>query len=127
MENFKGMGAKQRFRAALASGDHAAAQEAGAVMLQGAWRSKVARRRMLLKKAERARLLEEGAARKLQSRIRARAARKRVSALREEKKRLLAEEQARHAAEQARLAAEEAKLEVDCRYVLIIAAIIAVY
>lgn len=45
MESFKSMGAKMRFRAAIAAGKDDVAEEAAATMLQGAWRSKVARRK----------------------------------------------------------------------------------
>jgi hypothetical protein len=47
METFKSMGAKMRFRAALAAGKDDVAEEAAAMMLQGAWRSKVAKRRFV--------------------------------------------------------------------------------
>lgn len=45
MEMFKGMGAKMRFRSAVANGNQEVADEAAAEMLQGAWRAKCARRR----------------------------------------------------------------------------------
>jgi hypothetical protein len=45
METFKTMGAKMRFRAAIAAGKEDVAEDAAAMMLQGAWRAKVAKRR----------------------------------------------------------------------------------
>jgi hypothetical protein len=47
METFKSMGAKMRFRAAVAAGKNDVAEEAAAMMLQGAWRSKLAKRRFV--------------------------------------------------------------------------------
>lgn len=85
MELLKGMGAKARFFAALKAGQHDIAEAAAAVMLQGAWRAKCARRRMLLKKAEKERLREEGYAKKIQCRYRARLARKKVEAIKIQK------------------------------------------
>lgn len=79
------MGAKARFFAALKQGNKKVAREAAAVMLQGAWRSKVARRRMVLKKQEKEQKLRSGYARKIQSRYRARLARKKVEAIKKEK------------------------------------------
>ncbi len=79
------MGAKTRFFAALKAGQMNVARDAAATMLQGAWRSKVARRRMLLKKAEKERLREEGYAKKIQCRYRARLARKKVEAIKQQK------------------------------------------
>ena len=64
------------------------AKEAAACMLQCAWRGKLAQRKVVLQKAERQRLLEEGYARKLQSAYRARLARKKALALKAEKQRL---------------------------------------
>jgi hypothetical protein len=95
MESFKGMGAKLRFRQASALGRVSEMEDAAACMLQGAWRSKCARRKMLIKKAEKQRLREEGCARKVQSLYRKRLARKRVVALRLEKARLQQEACAR--------------------------------
>lgn len=46
MESFKSMGAKMRFRAAIASGKDDVAEDAAAMMLQSAWRSKLAKRRL---------------------------------------------------------------------------------
>jgi transcriptional regulator of heat shock response len=60
MEMLKGLGAKQRFKAAMANGKMDVARVAAAVMVQGAYRSKLARRRMMIKKAEKERLLQEG-------------------------------------------------------------------
>jgi hypothetical protein len=60
-------------------------EESAAMMLLGAWRAKVARRRMLLKKAEKQRLLEDGYARKIQSRYRSRLAARKVARLKAEK------------------------------------------
>jgi hypothetical protein len=95
MESFKGMGAKQRFREAIALGRTDLAQEAGATMLQGAWRSKCARRKVAAKKAEKVRLMREGCARKLQSMVRTRIARKKVAAKKAEKQRMIEEENRR--------------------------------
>jgi len=89
MESFKGMGAKLRFREALAHGNMDMARDAGANMLQGAWRAKIARRKMEAKRAEKQRLLEEGYVRKIQCRYRARLAHKRVEELRAERLRVL--------------------------------------
>eukprot|EP01034_Spumella_vulgaris_P021340 gene21340-27370_t len=85
MEMFKGMGAKLRFKAAIKAGKRDVAVEAGACMVQGAWRAKCARRRMLIKKAEKDALRLEGCARKIQSRYRARLARKRMEKIKEER------------------------------------------
>ena len=85
---FANMGAKKRFKEALKAGNIEVAEEAAAVMLQGASRSRAARREVLELKARRQRLLEEACARKLQSKYRARLARKRVNALKAERLRL---------------------------------------
>lgn len=85
VELLKGMGAKTRFFEALKAGQMDIARGAAAVMLQGAWRSKCARRRMLLRKAEKERLREEGYAKKIQCRYRARLARKKVEAIKTQK------------------------------------------
>lgn len=45
MESFKSMGAKMRFRSAVAAGKQDVAEDAAAMMLQAAWRSKVAKKR----------------------------------------------------------------------------------
>jgi hypothetical protein len=104
MESFKSMGAKLRFRAAVKEGKMDVAKDAAACMLQGTWRSKCARRKMVQKKAEARHLMEEGQARKLQSLYRCRLSRKKVAAKREEKRQVLA-------AEEARLAERESKIE----------------
>jgi hypothetical protein len=91
MESFKGMGAKMRFRAALANGKSDVAENAAAEMLQGAWRSKLAKRKVMQKRAEKQRLREEAYARKIQAKYRSRLARRRVEALRAEKQRLMEE------------------------------------
>ncbi|RYY89210.1 hypothetical protein EON63_01150 [archaeon] len=70
MELFKSMGAKQRFYAARQQGKHHVAKEAAAVMVQGAWRAKMAYRRMVLKKAEKEAKRREGYAKKIQCRYR---------------------------------------------------------
>lgn len=54
-------------------------------MVQGAWRAKCARRRMLVKKAQKEALRLEGCARKIQSRYRARLARKRMDKIKNER------------------------------------------
>lgn len=85
MNLMKGLGAKARFKTAIQHGKMAVAREAAACMVQGAYRAKLARRRMLLKKAEKERLREEGYASKIQCRYRARLARKRVEQIKQEK------------------------------------------
>ena len=59
MESFKGMGAKMRFRAAMDKGIMREARIAAALMLQGAWRAKEARRKMVAKRAEKENLKME--------------------------------------------------------------------
>eukprot|EP01038_Epipyxis_sp_PR26KG_P006562 gene6562-9019_t len=90
---FASMGAKKRFRAALANNNMKEAKEAAAIMLQGVWRAKVSRRKMLEQKKKRQRLMEESMARKLQSAYRARLAYRRVRELKA-RKQLLMEESA---------------------------------
>lgn len=88
MNLFKGLGAKSRFRTAMQHKKMSVARNAAAEMLQGAWRSKVARRKVALKKAEKEKLLREGYARKIQSRYRCRLAKRRVNAIKAEKLRI---------------------------------------
>lgn len=85
MNLLKGMGAKSRFKAALKHGKMAIARDAAAVMVQGAYRAKIARRNMLKKKAEKDRLRREGYARKIQCRYRARLAKKKIEKIKAEK------------------------------------------
>jgi hypothetical protein len=85
MEMMKGMGAKQRFKAAMKAGKMDVARTAAAVMVQGAYRSKLARRRMLVQKAHKEKLRMEGYAKKIQCRYRARLARKRMEKIKAEK------------------------------------------
>lgn len=88
MNLLKGLGAKAKFKTALANGKMAIARDAAACMVQGAYRAKLARRRMLQKKAEKERLLREGYAKKIQCRYRARLARKKMEAVKAEKLRI---------------------------------------
>ena len=81
----KSMGAKARFFAALKSGQKDIAMDAAATMLQGAWRSKVARRKVAIQRAEKERLRQAGYAKKIQCRYRARLARKKVEAIKLQK------------------------------------------
>lgn len=85
---FTNMGAKLRFKEALKVGNMSVAEDAAAVMLQGAWRSRKARRRMQEMKRKREQFIKESAARKLQSRYRSRLARQRVEQLKAERQRL---------------------------------------
>ena len=110
MQSLKSMGAKLRFRKAIEIGNLEEAQDAAAIMLQGAWRSKCARRKVAAKKAEKKRLLEEGCARKLQSLVRSRVARKKVAAKRLEKQRMIEEENRRHESALREIAEEEARI-----------------
>lgn len=84
----KGLGAKARFRAARAEGRQEVMLEAAACMLQGAWRCKQARRRMLIKKAEKEALQREAYARRIQCRYRVRLARRRMAVIKAEKMRI---------------------------------------
>ena len=82
------MGAKTRFKEAMKNGYMDVALEAAACILQHTWRGKLAHRKMLLQKAQRQRLREEGYARKLQCAYRARLARRKALVLKAEKERL---------------------------------------
>lgn len=88
MNLLKGLGAKSRFRTAMQQNKISVARHAAAEMLQGAWRGKVAHRKIILKRAEKEKLLREGYARKIQSRYRCRLARRRVEAIKTEKLRI---------------------------------------
>lgn len=85
MELLKGLGAKARFRAAIQHGKMDVAEDCAAIMLQGSWKSKVARRNAALQKAEKERLRAEAYARRIQTRYRARLARKRMETIKAEK------------------------------------------
>lgn len=91
------MGAKLRFRAAMSEGSVADALDPGALMVQSAWRAYCARRKAVLKKAEKERLFVEGLARKIQSLYRCRQARRIATIKREEKKQLVRAESNRRA------------------------------
>lgn len=80
--------AKKRFKEALAKGHKDIARAAAATMLQGAWRSKLAARQVIRKRAEKQRLREDGYARKIQSRYRCRLARKKIERIKAEKLRV---------------------------------------
>lgn len=116
MESFKGMGAKLRFREAMDKGMKDEAKDAAACMLQGAWRARVARKAVVAKRAEKKFLLQNGMARRIQSRIRCRQAWKKSAAKREEKKALVAAEAERRAevekAAAAPVAVEQIKVAV---------------
>jgi hypothetical protein len=88
MESLKGLGAKQRFKTFLKLGKMDEAEIEAAKMLQGAWRCKLARRKMQQRRLEKQRLLEERSAIKLQGRWRVKKSRDRVKALRAEQQRL---------------------------------------
>lgn len=79
---------KKNFKEALARGDKNAARYFAATLLKNAWKGKKARERARLLRAEKERLLQEGMARKLQSRYRVRLARRRAQKLKEEKQKL---------------------------------------
>ncbi len=68
---------------------------------------------MIAKKAEKLRLIEEGAAKKLQCLVRKRVARKQVEAKRAEKKAMLEAESKRYVEEVGKIAADEQKLDVS--------------
>ncbi len=85
---FGKMAAKKAFKAALAAGNIQEARNAAASMLQGAWKGKLAKRRVAELKAKKQRLMEESMARKLQSKYRSRLAAKKVQRLKAEKQRL---------------------------------------
>eukprot|EP01039_Chlorochromonas_danica_P004508 gene4508-4944_t len=84
---FKSMGAKARFFAARKEKKWFVAREAAAIMVQNAWRSKQARRRMLIRKAQKEQLKREAYARKIQSRYRIRLAKRRMAAIKAQKQR----------------------------------------
>jgi hypothetical protein len=66
-------------------GQTVVALDAAATMVQGAWRSKIAKRKMLIQKAEKEKKLMSAAARKIQSRYRTKIAQRRVDAIRAQK------------------------------------------
>jgi len=88
MNLLKGLGAKSRFQTALKHGKMSVARDAAAAMLQGQWRCKLAQRKIILKRAEKERLLRDGYARKIQSRYRCRLAKRRVEKAKAEKLRI---------------------------------------
>jgi hypothetical protein len=85
MNLLKGMGAKARFRSALQHGKMAVARDAAAMMVQAAYRAKLAHRRMTIKKAEKERLRMEAYAKRIQCRYRARLAKKKIEIIKKEK------------------------------------------
>lgn len=95
MNLLKGLGAKARFKTALQHKKMAVARDAAAQMLQGAWKSKIARRKVTAKRIEKEKLLCEGYARKIQSRYRCRLARRRVEKIKAEKLKIKREISAR--------------------------------
>lgn len=87
VQMLKGMSAKTRFFAAKKEGQVEIATEAAAIMVQGAWRCKLAARKVVLKRAEKEALRREACARKIQCRYRIRVAKRRIAAIKAEKKR----------------------------------------
>ncbi len=81
----KTLGAKSRFRSAREMGQMDIALDAAATMVQGAWKGKIAKRKVQARKEEKERLRKSAAARKIQTRYRCKMARRRVEAIKAEK------------------------------------------